>query len=234
MSEVGKRTDVLVVYDLGSGMLRRPENLNVDSEPTVAEALAEGADLVTFSGDKLLGGPQAGIIAGKASLIKRLAKAPIMRALRPGKITLKALEIAISQYLDDETLIASNPIFKMIAQTPEDILEKTKLCQGMLKKKNINCEIVESVGQIGGGSLPDMKLDGYGLKLILDSKVSKKQEKKQYEDIFDRLMNSDNPIVAILREGHIVFDMRTVDESFYTTFCDSLEKTYNEWKESLK
>ncbi len=115
-----------LVYDIGSGLLRKPDNLPLADEPDVRSSLEDGADLVTFSGDKLLGGPQAGIIAGKSALVSQLAQAPMMRALRVGKLTIAALHHVIGSYLNDQRLRESVPIFSILEQTQTELRDRAE------------------------------------------------------------------------------------------------------------
>ena len=111
LSDLAREHELLFVYDLGSGLLRKPEGLPLEDEPDVRSSIKAGCDIVSFSGDKLLGGPQAGIIAGKSDLIQKIAKDPMMRALRVGKMTIAALSAVMRFYMKDEDLLTKVPIF---------------------------------------------------------------------------------------------------------------------------
>ena len=116
LSDLAKKHELLFIYDLGSGLLRKPKGLPLENEPDVRSSLQAGCDIVSFSGDKLLGGPQAGIIAGRYGLIQKIAKAPMMRTLRVGKMTIAALSAVMRFYLKDEDLLTKVPIFEMLNQ----------------------------------------------------------------------------------------------------------------------
>ncbi|MFH1829910.1 MAG: L-seryl-tRNA(Sec) selenium transferase [Pseudomonadota bacterium] len=191
------------IYDIGSGLLRRPENIDMKEEPDIRSALAGGADLVTFSCDKLLGGPQAGIIAGSGQLIAKLSKAPMMRALRVGKITLAALCAACRNYLSDETLVKANPLFTMLERKEDDLKEIAERFAGELKKAGVDCRVVESFGQCGGGSLPDLKMKSYAVELVTESSESS-------ESVFQKLLKLDKPVIGVLRKGKLLFDVFTI------------------------
>ncbi len=131
---LGKKHKLPVIYDMGSGLLRKTSVDVLKDEPDVRQTLGMGIDLVTFSGDKLLGAAQAGIIAGKKELIARLKKEPMLRALRVGKTTLALLETAMRYYLDDSILIKRNSIFKMLERTPAELQEMAQRFHEALAK----------------------------------------------------------------------------------------------------
>jgi L-seryl-tRNA(Ser) seleniumtransferase len=212
LAALAHKRDTALIYDLGSGLLRKPAGLPLESEPDAAGALAAGADLVLFSGDKLLGGPQAGVIAGKRELIGRLAKAPLMRALRVGKLTLAALSSACRSYLDDTRLLSENPTFFMLSRQPHDILRSAEKLRDTLNSRSIASSIVEVEGQCGGGTLPDVKLKSHAVKLDAPGKTGGERSRFS-ENVFRQLLLIDRPVLGILREGELLFDLRTIDES---------------------
>jgi L-seryl-tRNA(Ser) seleniumtransferase len=193
------------VYDIGSGLLRKPSIPGLENEPDVRTALEEGADLVMCSCDKLLGGPQAGIIAGTRELISRLSKAPLMRALRVGKITLASLTCACRNYLSDEDLVNNNPVFHFLERKIEERERLAKLLFGQLAEKGINSEIVKSNGQCGGGTLPDLVLPGFAVSLLPPSNDVRTRETFA-ETLFKSLLKFDKPVLGVLREGRLLFD----------------------------
>jgi len=222
LAALGKKHNIMSVYDLGSGMLRRPKGINTEGEPTVEESIKAGIDLVTFSGDKLLGGPQAGLIAGKRELIQKLSREPIMRALRPGKLTLVALQVAISHYFNDKKLFKQNPVFSLLAYSEEDLHLKAKKMEEICKAKNISCSIKSSDGQVGGGALPALKLAGYAIA-IHRPENSKLNVDKFSEKLFTSLLNLELPILGILREGEFLLDVRTLFESDLEQVAESVQ-----------
>ncbi len=134
---LAKKKRLPFVYDLGSGLLRKVRSLPLEGEPDAASSIAAGADLVLFSGDKLLGGPQAGIIAGKKKLVARLAKAPLMRALRVGKLTMAALSSACRSHLEDESLVKNNPTFAMLSRDRDEIRQRAeRACAGCCRARD--------------------------------------------------------------------------------------------------
>src|SRR5579883_981226 len=151
--ELARRHALPVMEDLGSGCLLASESYGLAHEPMPQESIAAGADLVCFSGDKLLGGPQAGIIVGKAAIISRLAKHPLMRALRIDKMTLAALEATLRHYQrgQAETHI---PIWRMISARPEQLTRRVTCWQEQLQTRGITVHVQRGESTIGGGSLP--------------------------------------------------------------------------------
>ena len=135
----------------------------VKKEPTVQESIASGIDLITFSGDKLLGGPQAGIIVGKKKYIDRLKKNQLLRALRVSKMTLAALEPTLRYYLDEREAVSEIPTLSMILENPVKVKEKATQLVEDLHKNNVKCRLVETEATIGGGSMPGETVKSYGV-----------------------------------------------------------------------
>ena len=213
------------VYDIGSGLLRKPPGLpQFQNEPDVRQSISDGADLVTFSTDKLMGGPQAGIVAGTAKLVSVLAKAPLMRALRVGKLTLAALSSSCRQYLSDEDLTKKNPLFSMLQRSPTVLKEMADRFCAQLSAHGIESSVVASQGQCGGGTLPDCTLPSMAVSLIPPSNTVKDREVFA-ETIFHRLLRRDCPILGILREGHLFFDMLTLTYEDIATVTEAIVKS---------
>lgn len=164
----------LMVYeDLGSGLFIRPKWITYEEEPTVAEAFAQGCDLISFSGDKLLGGPQAGIIIGKKLLIDRLKKNPLARALRLDKMTIAALETTLRLYLDPKKTIASIPTLNMLCTNPEEIKDRAQRLKSMLENSSASkvatFQVTRETARAGGGSLPMFDIPSYGVEVSFSS-----------------------------------------------------------------
>ncbi|MCK4357549.1 MAG: L-seryl-tRNA(Sec) selenium transferase, partial [Candidatus Cloacimonetes bacterium] len=207
LSKLAKKHNLILIYDIGSGLLRKLEGLPIKDEPDVQTNLKVGADLITFSCDKLLGGPQAGIVAGKKELINKIAKTPLMRTLRVGKMTISALSTVLRYYLKEEDLLSKIPIFKMLSRTKTDLYDLAQKLLKELQKFNIKAKVVESTAHSGGGTLPRLKIDSYSIML-----ASPKNEKKFAERIFENLLKLERPILGILREGNLHFDVLTIFE----------------------
>lgn len=156
--EIGRRRDVPVVYDLGAGSIIDLKQYGITREPSVPDLVKTGADLVCFSGDKLFGGPQAGIIVGRKDLVDRIKKNAYFRMMRCDKMTLALLEHTLKLYLDPENILNAVPTLRAIAREPGEIKRKARSITTRLKKQGIEAELSESTSQIGGGSTPGEEL----------------------------------------------------------------------------
>lgn len=213
MARLAKENGLISVYDIGSGLLRKTDCHELDGEPTVKEALEAGADLVCFSGDKLLGGAQAGIIAGRKDLIAVLKRHPLMRALRVCKMTLALLETACSYYLDDEKLYNNNILFKTLRRSDEELSRLAQCLDSVICKylgTDELTEVVRSRGQYGGGTLPDLVLDSYSVRLKLSSSQRNADKGKQ---LYHELLSGELPVLANLVKGEIYLDVLCIEES---------------------
>jgi L-seryl-tRNA(Ser) seleniumtransferase len=192
------------MYDLGSGCLADLRPFGVFSEPTVQEVLKSGVDLVTFSGDKLLGGPQAGLIVGKQELIERIQKNPLARAVRIDKLTLAALEATLMEYIDEDRAKERIPTLRMLLEAPGDIKARAKKIAALLKRdaKDAAIGVLEDTSQAGGGSLPEKEFRTYVVS-ITPAKIS-------VNTLEERLRRGNPPVIARIREGALIIDPRTV------------------------
>ena len=205
LTELARQQGLIMMEDLGSGTLV-PMMLEGYAEPTVKERLAAGIDLVTFSGDKLLGAGQAGIIAGKRVYVEKLKKHPLLRAVRIDKLSLAALEGTLLEYLLGDAL-KYLPVLAMLQATPADLQEKAEtLAAGLKKVLPEQCQVsVEAVSsQTGGGAFPAVDLPGFGVALtVAGMKASVLEE---------RLRRRMLPIVARIQYDRLVFDVRCLSE----------------------
>lgn len=197
--------DLLVMEDLGSGCLLASEQYNLAHEPTPQESLEAGVDLVCFSGDKLLGGPQAGILVGKAEIIRRIARHPLIRAVRIDKMTLAALEATLRHYERGEAS-THLPIWRMIAMSEEKIARRAESWADRLLAQQIPARTQPGVSTVGGGTLPGetlpttlLALDASDLNLPLEA-------------FSQRLRVRRNPIITRIQHDVLLFDPRTVLE----------------------
>jgi L-seryl-tRNA(Ser) seleniumtransferase len=228
LANCAKKYGIPMLYDLGSGLLVKPKNMLIKKEPTVQKAIEAGVDIVTFSCDKLLGGPQAGIIAGKKNMITKCAKSPMMRAFRVGKLTVSALSSVCRHYLSQENLDNSIPLFSILEQPITTIENKAfKLCEkiNQLNKINdISIEVIPSKTQIGGGSLPELCVESKAVTIFLNSK-SLMEKGKFSEDLYRYLISADTPIIAFLKEGRIILDCSTIFDD-EINYCSHTISTY--------
>jgi L-seryl-tRNA(Ser) seleniumtransferase len=208
--KLGKKYNLPVIYDNGSGLLEKSEFKALKNQIDVKSCIKDGADLVIFSGDKLLGGPQAGIILGKKSFIKKLEKNQLLRALRVDKTTIALLEASCKLYLNKKDLYQHNFIFKTLSQTQKELKTKAEFLQKSLKENKILSEIIPNKAMIGGGTSPENQTDSFALKVIFNEN-NKKQNSEIAVKVYKKLMKNSIPIVGILRKGELVIDIITCD-----------------------
>lgn len=217
---LGEKYDIPVIEDLGSGVLIDLAKYGLEHEPTVQESIQAGADVVCFSGDKLLGGPQAGIIVGKKKYIDRMKKNQLTRALRIDKFTATTLDVVLHEYLSEEKAIQNIPVLRMITESQEEIEKKARTLSRMLKaakfEADIQLETCES--QIGGGSLP--------LERIASVAVTIKPMKITTSELEERMRHLPVPVIPRTMNDKIVLDVRTIERRLFKTIVEQL-KEYN-------
>jgi L-seryl-tRNA(Ser) seleniumtransferase len=214
--DISHAAGVPVVDDLGSGAVLDTTQFGLIREPTVQESLYAGVDVVCFSGDKLIGGPQAGIIVGKKAYLDQIKKFPLMRAIRADKTLLLALEATLIHYLKDEAL-EKIPVWQMIAQPEEAIKTRAVKWRDWLGFG----EVIESRSTIGGGSLPEETLPTFVLALVIDN-----------PDKLAAALRKTNPaIVGRIQSDRILFDPRTVFLAQDELFLSTLSKTIKDYRE---
>ncbi|MDA8214446.1 MAG: L-seryl-tRNA(Sec) selenium transferase [Nitrospiraceae bacterium] len=203
---LGRKHNIPVMFDLGSGCLIDLKPYGVHIEPTVQDIVKSGCDIVTFSGDKLLGGPQGGVIAGKAELIEKIAKNPLMRAVRIDKLTLSAFEAVLMHYLDEEKAKKEIPTLKMLLQDVNEIKDRAKRIAMRLRrevKEDIaNIDVIADSSQSGGGALPEIEFKTYVVAI--------KPKKLSVNKLEERLRHGNPPIIARIKEDALIIDARTV------------------------
>lgn len=203
LSGLAHKQDLPLVVDLGSGTLVDLSRYGLPHEPMPQEVLAQGADLVSFSGDKLLGATQAGIVVGKANLIAELKKNPMKRALRPDKLTLAFLEQTLKLYDDPETLAENLPLLRMMTTSLETLSERAERLKSALTPvlPGFRISICESDCQIGSGSLPDRRLPSIAVTIH-------HEQEGQVRSLLESMRRLSTPVIARMREGQIWLDMR--------------------------
>jgi len=198
--------DIPVIEDLGSGIIFDLQSFGLPYEPTVKESIDAGIDLVTFSGDKLLGGPQAGIIVGKKKYIEKLEYHPLLRALRVDKFTLAALEATLKLYRNFDKAVDKIPTLKMLTEADLKVKERAeKLFSYIDKNDDFSLEIEKDTARIGGGSYPLTEIKTY--VLTIDSKLMS-SEKLAY-----KFRQTEMPIFSRIQNQKLIIDLKTVQES---------------------
>ncbi|GAA0122036.1 MAG: L-seryl-tRNA(Sec) selenium transferase [Clostridium argentinense] len=209
--KLGNDRDIPVVEDIGSGVLIDFSKYGFTHEPTVQESIKRGVDIVTFSGDKMLGGPQAGIIVGKKKYIDLMKKNQLTRALRIDKMTLAALEGTLKYYLDEKSAIENIPSLNMILASKEDMKKKAMKLKKKLSNitKSFEFSIILDASMVGGGSMPTEKIETYVIKA--KSKVFSANEMEE------KLRNGDIPIITRIFDDELILDVRTIFEKDFDT-----------------
>ena len=208
----------VVLDDLGSGTFLDTARYGLSHEPTIQEAMDAGADLICFSGDKLLGGPQAGIVVGKADLVAKLKKHPLARAVRADKLCLSALSATLTHYLRDEAE-REIPVWQMIGYTPEALRARAL----RWVEETGHGEVLAGESTVGGGSLPEETLPTFLYALAV----------RQPGKFLARLRKTNPPIIARIQEERVVFDPRTVLPDQEGAFLVGLKNVLNEFKPQL-
>jgi L-seryl-tRNA(Ser) seleniumtransferase len=214
---LGRKYSIPVMEDLGSGCFVDFSRYGLNKEPMVQEVLADGADLVTFSGDKLLGGPQAGVILGQANLVEAIRKNQLNRALRIDKLTLLAMEETLRLYRDEGTAIREIPTLKMICQPYKRMktkAEKLLKITGPLKSTNFDLHLSEGESKVGGGALPLLVIPTCLLRII-----PKKLSAHAIEAWF---RSYDPPIIGRVEKEHVLFDVRTIQNRELKTVAQAI------------
>jgi len=217
MVAVGREHGVPILDDLGSGTLIATSQFGLAPEPTVQESIRAGADLVTFSGDKLLGGPQAGLIVGRRTLVEQLRRHPLARALRVDKSTIAALEATLTSYLHGRAT-EEIPVWSMIA-APQDRLRERAVARAMqLSSLGLPAEPCPCQSTVGGGSLPGETLASFGVRVSPGSQGA--------DALAAELRRGTPAIVMRINEGQLLFDLRTVDPEEEAVVIKRLREAY--------
>ena len=214
---LAKEHDLPVVEDLGSGVLIDLAKYGLTHEPTVQESIAKGADVVCFSGDKLLGGPQAGIIIGRKKYIDRMKRNQLTRALRIDKFTAAMLELVLQEYLSEEKAVKNIPVLRMITEPLEEVKRRARLLARRMRayKLPAKIEVKPCESQIGGGSLP--------LERIPSMAVVLRPEKISVTELEERMRRLPVPIIPRTANDTIILDARTLKQSDIRLAADQLK-----------
>jgi L-seryl-tRNA(Ser) seleniumtransferase len=212
LGALARARGVPFIHDLGSGALVDFARYGLRQEPTVRECLAEGADLVTFSGDKLLGGPQAGIVAGKRDLVARVAKNPMKRAVRLDKVRLAALEATLKLYRDPDRLPQTLPTLRYFVRTRAEIAAVALRLAGSLASAvggGFIASVVDCASQIGSGALPLETLPSAGIAI---APVGRKGAGTRLEALAAGFRALPVPVIGHIKDGALIFDLRCLDD----------------------
>jgi L-seryl-tRNA(Ser) seleniumtransferase len=203
---LGRKHALPVMYDMGSGCLTDFRSFGIHDEPSVQEVVRKGPDVITFSGDKLLGGPQAGIIVGTTAAVGALQSNPLLRALRIDKLTLAALEATLMEYIDPERARGAIPTLRMLFEPAQSVRRRARRIAARLKKETSGAEIrvVEDVTYSGGGALPEHAIPSYAVSVV--------PEGIPLVDLEERLRKGEPPVVGRIREDALLLDARTIEE----------------------
>ncbi|MCZ6887706.1 MAG: L-seryl-tRNA(Sec) selenium transferase [Gammaproteobacteria bacterium] len=226
LADLGKRHQIPVCVDVGSGTLVDLTKFGLPYEPRPQDVLADGVDLVTFSGDKLLGSVQAGIIVGRKDLIDKLNRNPLKRALRADKITLAVLAETLKAYEDPSTLVEHIPLLKTLTTPLNQLRERAEMVAAVLRDRldDFQIEVVDCESQLGSGALPDQLLPSAGVAVSSGSSRAKspagsRPSQKAVRALETRLRGLPTPVVCRLHDGRLWLDMRgasPIDELLVT------------------
>ncbi|MBS4537151.1 L-seryl-tRNA(Sec) selenium transferase [Clostridium sp. D2Q-11] len=214
--KLGNQRGIPVVEDIGSGVLIDLSKYGLSYEPTVQESINRGVDIVSFSGDKLLGGPQAGIIVGKKDLIDKMKRNQLTRAIRVDKMTIAALELILREYLDEDKAIRNIPTLRMLTIQLEEIGIKAEKLYNLIIKNvdKLSVEIVDDFSQVGGGSLP--------LEQIPTKVLSIKSEDFSVNLLEESLRTFRTPIITRINNNNLLIDLRTVEEKDFDIIVEGI------------
>jgi L-seryl-tRNA(Ser) seleniumtransferase len=215
--QLGNEKDIPVIEDIGSGTLIDFSKYGFTYEPTVQESIRRGVDVVTFSGDKMLGGPQAGIIVGKKQYIDRMKKNQLTRALRIDKMTLAALEGTLKYYLDEKEAVKNIPTLYMTLSSKDEHKKRAQRFKKKLqsKVKNFKFALGEDYSMVGGGSMPTERIETYVIKVKSDKFSPQELEKK--------LRENKTPIIIRVSNDEVILDLRTIFDKDFDIIVDAFD-----------
>ncbi|MFO7729099.1 MAG: L-seryl-tRNA(Sec) selenium transferase [Desulfonatronovibrio sp.] len=222
---IGHRHSLPVIEDMGSGNFFdfSAHGYHFMAEPTVQQVVKDGVSVVSFSGDKLLGGPQAGIIVGRKEYIDKIKKNPLNRAMRIDKMTLAALEATLRFYLDSQAAMQEVPTLRMITMDPQELRKAAQKLKTLIKKR-VNPEpelfIVPAQSRVGGGAFPEQDLP--------TSLVGIKPAQMNCDELRDRLLAADPPVIGRIENDVFCLDPRTIEQNEYKLLCQALNQVLGE------
>jgi len=217
LSKIARDKKLISIEDLGSGVVVDFAKYGYKKEPTVQESLKSGIDVVTFSGDKLLGGPQAGIIVGKRQYIEKMKRNNLLRTLRVSKLTIAALEVTLREYLDESEAVKNIPTLKMILEGKDEVEKRAHILYKKLKTlETLEVDLVETNAMIGGGSMPTELMDSFGVAISYIGYSIIKLERT--------LRNNSLSIIGRIQGGRLIFDCKTLNENDIDDIYEILNK----------
>lgn len=212
--ELGRAHGLPVIEDLGSGALADLASFGIHDEPTVRQSMAAGADIVSFSGDKLLGGPQAGLIIGKKRYIEQLKKHPLARALRVDKMTLAALRETLYAYQDPDWARQNIPVLQMLSASGQELHGRAERLRLALESAGCRAQVVETEGQVGGGSCPAQTLKSWAVAIDPGT--------MSVDALAEALRRAPLPIIGRISQGQYLLDLRTLMDDDFAVIAQRL------------
>jgi L-seryl-tRNA(Ser) seleniumtransferase len=201
LADLARASGVALVHDLGSGAMVDTTRVGLPPEPRAVESVLAGAGAVVVSGDKLLGGPQAGIVVGQGDLMAAMRKNPLCRALRVDKVTLAGLEATLRLYRDPEGALDDVPTLRMLAAASSEVRARAEALAARLSAEGLECAVTESKGAVGGGTFPGVEIDSWALEVGADGRPDR---------LARALREGDPPVVARIVDDRLLLDVRTV------------------------
>lgn len=201
LSGLARDAGIPLVHDLGSGLVIDAKELGLPDEPRASQSLADGASIVVVSGDKLLGGPQAGVIVGQADLVARMRENPLCRASRVDKVTLAALEATLRLYRDPQRVLREIPTLRMLSEELSSLRSRAEAVVAELEAQGIRCKAVETCGAVGGGTFPGVELASWAIELRSEAGAHR---------LAAALRRGDPPVVGRIVDETLLLDVRTV------------------------
>ncbi len=197
LAALGAPRGIPVIHDLGSGLLVSLADYGLDGEPTAREALRAGATIVTMSGDKLLGGPQAGIILGSRSLLDGVRKNPLTRSYRVDKLTLAALEATLALYRDPARAVREIPVLAQLTEPVAALRDRAERLRAVIGDPRV--DVIETSASVGGGAFPTAEIPSVGIAIG-----------GRADTVGQRLRRNDPPIIGRIADGRVILDLRTI------------------------
>jgi L-seryl-tRNA(Ser) seleniumtransferase len=216
LAELARELGLFLLHDLGSGLLMDPETLGLPLEPRAPESLQQGAHAVAISGDKLLGGPQAGILLGDSGVIGEMRGNPLCRAFRVDKVTLAGLEATLRHYLDPEEALREIPALRMLSLRPDELEARARTLAAALERLPLEARIDEGTGAVGGGTYPGVELPGWVVRVRVPGVSA--------QELARRLRSGDPPVVGRREDEELVLNPRTLEPGVEGTISLALAR----------